>query len=77
MRVATNLTVETQVLRDGKVILTSQQKVSDNPADKERIPYGADLSLKPLASGSYDLRVKITDAVAGASATQTTDFVVQ
>ena len=41
---ATNLTVETQVLRDGKVISNAQQKVSDNPADPERIPHGADIS---------------------------------
>jgi VWFA-related protein len=74
---ATNLTVEAQVLRDGKVISTAQQKVSDNSADPERIPYGADLSLKALVPGSYDLKVKITDAVAGRSATQSTDFVVQ
>ena len=74
---ATNLSAETQVLRDGKVVLTSQQKVNDNPADPERIPYGADITLTSLASGSYDLRVKITDSVAGTSATQTTDFVIQ
>lgn len=74
---ATNLTVETQVLRDGKVLLSSQQKVGDNSADPERILHGADIALRPLATGSYDLRVKITDAVANTSATQTTDFFVQ
>ena len=74
---ATSLTVETQVLRDGKVVSTAQQKVSESAADPERIPYAADLSLKSLSPGSYDLRVKITDAVGGATATQTTDFVVQ
>ena len=76
-RGATNLTVETEVLRDGKVISTAQQKVIDNSGDPERIPYGADLSLKSLAPGSYDLRVKIIDAVAGTTAIQTTDFFVQ
>jgi VWFA-related protein len=74
---ATNLVVETQVLLDGKVISTGQQKATDNPADAERIPYGADITLKSLVPGSYDLRVKITDAVAGTSATQSTQFFVQ
>lgn len=74
---ATNLVAETEVLRDGKVVLTVSRKVSDDSPDRERIPYGADLALKSLASGSYDLRVKVTDAVAGSSATQTTGFVVQ
>jgi hypothetical protein len=38
---------------------------------------GADLPLKSLTPGRYDLRVKIIDAVAGTSVTQSTDFVVQ
>jgi VWFA-related protein len=74
---ATNLTVETQVLRDGKVISTAQQKVIENSGDPERIPYAADLSLKSLAPGTYDLRVKIIDAVANTTAIKTTDFFVQ
>jgi hypothetical protein len=74
---ATNLVAETEVLRDGKVVLSSPQRKLDNSSpDPERIPYGADLSLKSLPPGSYELRVKITDAVAGTSAAQTTDFVV-
>jgi hypothetical protein len=74
---ATNLVAETEVLRDGKVVLSSPQRQLDNSSpDPERIPYGADLSLKSLPPGSYELRVKITDAVAGTSAAQTTDFVV-
>jgi VWFA-related protein len=74
---ATNLTAETQVVREGKVILTAIRKVSNDSPDPERIPYGANLALKSLTPGSYDLRVKITDAVGGTSTTQSTDFVVQ
>jgi VWFA-related protein len=74
---ATNLTAETQVVRDGKVVLTATRKLSNDSPDPERIPYGADLALKSLTPGSYDLKVKITDAVAGTSVTQSTDFVVQ
>jgi hypothetical protein len=74
---ATELTAETEVLRDRKVIVTGVRKVDSQSADPERIPYGADLALKSLNPGSYELRVKITDAAAGTTATQTTDFVVR
>jgi VWFA-related protein len=74
---ATNLTAETQVLRDGKVILTASRKLGNDSPDRERILFAADLALKSLISGNYDLRVTITDAVAGSSASQSTDFIVQ
>ena len=74
---ATNLVAETEVLRDGKVVLTNSRKLSNDSPDPERIPYGADLTLKSLPPGTYDLRVRIMDAIAGTSATQTTAFMVQ
>jgi VWFA-related protein len=74
---ATSLVAETQVLRDGKVVLNNVQKLSNDSPDRDRIPHGAALALKSLMPGSYELRVKIVDAVAGTSATQSTDFVVQ
>jgi hypothetical protein len=74
---ATNLVAETEVLRDGKVVLTSSRKLSNDSPDPERIPYGADLTLKSLPPGTYDLRVRIMDAIAGTSATQSTAFIVQ
>jgi VWFA-related protein len=74
---ATKLVAETEVLRDGKVVLTNSRKLSNDSPDPERIPYGADLTLKSLPPGTYDLRVRIVDAVAGTSATQTTAFVLQ
>jgi VWFA-related protein len=74
---APNLTVQTQVLRDGHVMLVSpQRKVNQGGSDPERIPFGEELALQTLAPGSYDLRVTITDSIAGASFTQTIDFVV-
>ena len=76
-RGATNLVAETQVLRDGKVVLNNVQKLSNDSPDRDRIPHGTVLSLKSLTPGSYELRVKIVDAVAGTSATQSTDFFVQ
>jgi VWFA-related protein len=74
---ATNLVAETQVLRDGRVVVNNTQKLGNDSPDRDRILYGAALPLKSLLPGSYELRVKIVDAVAGTSATQTTDFVVQ
>jgi len=68
---------ETQVLHDGKVVLNNVQKLSNDSPDRDRIPHGEALSLKTLTPGSYELRVKVVDAVAGTSATQSTDFVVQ
>ena len=74
---APNLTVQTQVLRDGRVMLASpQRKVGQGGPDPERIPFGEELALQTLAPGTYDLRVTITDSIAGASVTQTIDFVV-
>lgn len=74
---AINLVAETQVLRDGKVVLNNRSKLNNDSADRERIPYGAALALQSLSPGSYELRVKIVDAVGNADATQSIDFVVQ
>ncbi|HEX7335071.1 MAG TPA: VWA domain-containing protein [Pyrinomonadaceae bacterium] len=72
------LTVQTQVLRDGQAVLSSpQRKVSSAGQDAERIPFGEELALKTLSPGKYDLKVTVTDGVAGTSATQLADFVVR
>jgi VWFA-related protein len=76
-RGATNLVAETEVVRDGRIVLTARRKLNNDSSDPERIPYGADLSLKSLTPGSYELRVKITDTVANTRATQTTEFSIQ
>jgi len=72
------LTVQTQVLRDGQVVLSSpQRKLSDTGPDLERIPFGEELALKTLAPGKYDLKVIVTDGVAGTSASQSADFAIK
>jgi len=72
------LTVQTQVLRDGQPVLSSpQRRVSSAGQDAERIPFGEELALKTLPPGKYDLKVIVTDGVAGTSATQLADFVVR
>lgn len=75
---AANLTAQAQVLREGQVVLASpQHKLGGGEADPERIPFGEDLALKTLAPGRYDLRVTITDSIAGTSITQNIDFEVR
>lgn len=72
------LTVQTQVLRDGQAVLSSpQRRVSSTGQDVERIPFGEELALKTLAPGKYDLKVIVTDGVAGTSASQLADFVIR
>ena len=72
------LTVQTHVLRDGHPVLSSpQRKLNNGGPDPQRIPFGEELALKTLAPGRYDLKVTITDGVAGTTATQLADFIVR
>ncbi|HEY3580820.1 MAG TPA: VWA domain-containing protein [Pyrinomonadaceae bacterium] len=72
------LTVQTHVLRDGQPVLSSPpRKVNNGGPDPQRIPFGEELALKTLAPGRYDLKVVITDALAGRTAAQTADFIVR
>lgn len=45
--------------------------------DAERIPFGEELALKTLPPGKYDLKVTVTDGVAGTSTSQLADFIVR
>jgi VWFA-related protein len=72
------LVVQAQVLRDGQTVLSSPQRhVNSNGQDAERIPFGEALALKTLAPGKYDLKVIVTDGVAGKSVSQVADFIVK
>jgi hypothetical protein len=72
------ISVQTQVLRDGQAVLSSaQRKVSNAGSDLERIPFGEELALKTLAPGKYDLKVIVTDGIAGTSTSQLADFIVK
>jgi VWFA-related protein len=74
---APNLIAQTQVVRDGQVLLTSPpRKLNQSGPDPDRIPFGDELALQTLRPGKYDLRVTVTDSIAGTSVTQTIDFVV-
>jgi VWFA-related protein len=72
------LTVQAHVLRDGRPIMSSpQRKLNNGGPDPQRIPFGEELALKTLAPGRYDLKVTITDGVAGTTASQLADFIVR
>jgi VWFA-related protein len=72
------LMVQSQVLRDGQTVLSSPQRhLNSNGQDVERIPFGEELALKTLAPGKYDLKVIVTDGVAGKSVSQLADFIVR
>ena len=72
------LSVQTTVLRDGQAVLNSpQRRVNSAGQDATRIPFGEELALKTLAPGRYDLKVTVSDGVAGTNTTQITDFIVR
>src|SRR6266436_1730378 len=74
---APNLIAQTHVLRDGQVMLASpQRKLNLGGPDPDRIPFGEEMALKTLPPGRYDLRVTVTDSIAGTSVTQTVGFEV-
>jgi VWFA-related protein len=72
------LTVQTQVLRDGQAVLSSpQRRLNNGGVDPQRIPFGEELALNTLAPGRYDLKITITDGLSGATAGQVADFIVR
>jgi VWFA-related protein len=72
------LTVQTQVLRDGQPVLSSPQRsVNNGGPDPQRIPFGEELALKTLTPGRYDLKVIVTDSLAGTTVSQLADFIVR
>jgi len=74
---APNLAVQSQILRDGKVLLSGPpRRINNGAPDPDRIPFGDELSLRSLSPGKYNLIVTITDAVSGATVNQMVDFEV-
>lgn len=71
------ISVLTQVLRNGHSVMSSLRKVSNTGPDLERIPFGEELALNTLVPGKYDLKVTVTDGVTGASTSQVADFTVK
>ena len=74
-----NLTVQVQVLRDGQTLVATPKRklATEGMSDLARIPYGGDVALKSLNAGRYELRVIVTDLLATAATTLSTDFQVE
>ncbi|HMH46035.1 MAG TPA: VWA domain-containing protein, partial [Pyrinomonadaceae bacterium] len=73
-----NLIIESQVIQDGRIVFSSQPRTIIDPApDPDRIAFGDQLLLNSLSPGRYDLVVRVKDALAGTSTTQTVDFEVR
>ncbi len=75
---ATNLSVHSQIFREGAVVLNGPaRKIDSSQADPDRIPFGQQIALSTLSPGNYSLRVTVTDTIAGGTVTQTVDFEVR
>src|SRR5436189_6457893 len=72
---APRLTIQTEVLRNGQVVLTGRARmVVEAGSDPDRIPFGDQLALASLPAGKYDLQVIVKDEIAGTTIIQQTDF---
>jgi len=72
---ATNVTVQTQILRAGQPAMPAvQRKLVNAATDASGMPFGETIALKELTPGPYQLRVTITDNQAGSTTTQTVEF---
>jgi VWFA-related protein len=71
-----DLAIQVQVVRDEQPVVTAPLKkiLTDGVEDLKRIPYAAEISLKGLPSGRYQLKVSVVDRVSKRSASQQTRF---
>jgi VWFA-related protein len=74
---AANLSVQSQIRRNGVVVMSGPPHKVGDSTDPDRIPYGEELQLKSLPPGSYDLVVTVNDLLGGSSETQTIDFEIE
>ena len=71
-----DVAVQVQVIRDDQpVITTALRKIStDGVTDLARLPYAAEIPLRALLPGRYQLQVSVIDRVAKQSTTRQTHF---
>ena len=74
----TDLTVSTQVLRDGYAVQSSgPTKISEAETDPARIFFGNQLSLQTLSPGRYEFLISVADNRTGALVTRRIDFQIE
>ena len=76
---APDLTIHSEVVKEGRVVLNGPARriTSMTIDDRARIPFGEALALESLPPGKYELRVTISDGLAGTNTTQEIDFDVR
>lgn len=73
-----DVTVQTQILRGGEVVVTSQpSRISVEGKDPDRLPYAAEVSLARLPAGRYELLVHVQDRIAKTDSRQRVNFEVK
>jgi VWFA-related protein len=74
-----DIAVQVQIFRDDQPVVTTPLSKLDATgyADFTRLPYVAEVSLKDVPAGRYELRITAIDRVAKASATQHIKFTVE
>lgn len=73
-----DVTVRTQLLRKGKLILDGQpRQISLDGQDLERLYYGAELPLNSLPTGQYEIKLTIQDKNNNSEVEQTVSFEVR
>jgi VWFA-related protein len=71
-----DLAIQVQVVRDGQPVVTTPLKKlsSEGIDDLKSVPYAAEISLKGLPSGRYQLQVSVVDRISKRSASQLARF---
>ncbi len=74
-----DLAVQVQVVRDQQPVVTAPLKkiATEGLDDLKRVPYAAEISLKGLPSGRYQLQVSVVDRISKRSASQQSRFDVK
>lgn len=75
---APDVTIQTQLLRGGSVVLTTPGRpISTEGQDPARLAYAAEISLASLPAGRYELRTLVQDRAAKSDSTQRVSFQVE
>jgi hypothetical protein len=73
-----NIWLQARLLRGGQVVKsTRMQRVTVDPRDAARIPFGGEIVLDSIASGQYILEISVEDQFAKTSASQRTRITVE
>ncbi len=73
-----DVTIQTKILRDNQLIVSSQPSpISTVDRDPLRLPYAAEVSLRNLPTGRYELIVTVEDRIAKSSRAQQLYFEIR